>query len=119
MALKMPKADKETEAFFRSLLPVSEKIVIRPMFGQTAAFINGNLFAGIFGKQVFVRLSEEEGTVLMEEEGAARFAPMEGRPMRSYIVIPSSWVKEPRRARSWVERSLEWASAMPPKARKS
>jgi TfoX/Sxy family transcriptional regulator of competence genes len=119
MALKMPKADGETETFFRTLLPVREEIVVKPMFGQTAAFVNGNLFAGIFGKQVFVRLSEEDGTVLMKENGASHFAPMEGRPMRGYIVMPSSWTKEPKKARSWVAKSLGWVSAMPSKAKKS
>ena len=115
----MPKTDMETEAFFRSLLPVREEMVVKPMFGQTAAFVNGNLFAGIFGKQVFVRLSEEDGTVLMKERGASHFAPMEGRPMRGYIVMPSSWTKETWKARSWVVKSLEWVGAMPPKVKKS
>ncbi len=115
----MPKADAETEAFFRSLLPARKEIVVRPMFGQTAAFVNGNLFSGIFGKQVFVRLPEEDGAVLMKEEGARQFAPMEGRPMRSYIVMPSHWIREPRKARSWLEKSLDWVGALPPKAKRS
>lgn len=117
--MKMPRVDKETEAFFRSILPVREEVVVKPMFGQTAAFVNGNLFSGIFGKQVFVRLSEEDGAVLMKEAGTRPFAPVEGRPMRGYVVMPPSWIGEPRRARSWVAKSHEWVSAMPPKAKKS
>jgi TfoX/Sxy family transcriptional regulator of competence genes len=117
--MKMPKADKRTEAFFRSLLPAKADIVVKPMFGHAAAFVNGNLFAGTFGTQVFVRLSEQDGVILMKAKGASGFSPMEGRPMRGYIVMPSSWAKEPGKARSWVAKSLEWTSKIPPKPKKA
>ena len=117
--MKMPKADKKTETFFRSLLPAKDEIVIKPMFGHAAAFVNGNLFAGTFGKQVFVRLPEQDAVILMKETGSSGFAPMEGRPMKGYIVMPPSWTKQPGRARSWVAKSLEWTGKMPPKAKKA
>ena len=58
------------------------------MFGNDAAFVNGNLFAGLFGKDLFVRLSEMDQAELLGEKGASRFSPMEGRPMSGYIVVP-------------------------------
>lgn len=116
--MKMPKADEDTEVFFRSLLPGEKKIVVKPMFGHIAAFVNGNMFAGTFGRQVFVRLPDEEAALLLNEKGAAKFEPMKGRPMKSYIVIPGSWAGDETKARAWVSKSFSWVSAMPPKAKK-
>jgi len=117
--LKMPKADKEVEVFFRSVLPDDPRIIVKPMFGHAAAFVNGNMFAGTFGKEMFVRLSDGDGSVLMKEKGASGFAPMEGRPMKGYVVIPDSWTTTPAKARSWISKSLAWAGAMPPKKKKA
>jgi len=116
--LKMPKADKDTESFFRSLLPAKEEIVVKPMFGHIAAFVSGNMFAGTFGTQVFVRLSDEQSAALMKEKGATNFSPMEGRPMKGYIVLPPLWVDEETKARAWVAKALSFVSAMPPKPKK-
>lgn len=113
----MPKKDSETETFFRSLLPSSKEVTVKPMFGHVAAFVHGNMFAGTFGSQVFVRLSDEEGTVLLHEKGTTRFAPMEGRPMKGYVVIPVSWTNDKPKAREWVLKSFSWVSAMPPKSK--
>jgi TfoX/Sxy family transcriptional regulator of competence genes len=114
----MPEKDKKTETFFRSLLPAGGQIVVKPMFGHIAAFVNGNMFAGTFGTEVFVRLSDEEGLSLLKEKGATKFSPMPGRPMKSYIVIPPSWANDEAKARVWVAKSLSWATAMPPKSKK-
>jgi len=116
--LKMPKADRDTESFFRSLLPANEKIVVKPMFGHIAAFVNGNMFAGTFGTQVFVRLSDDEGALLMKEKEATKFSPMEGRPMKGYVVFPPAWLNEEVRARAWVVKSLSFVAAMPAKRKK-
>jgi TfoX/Sxy family transcriptional regulator of competence genes len=111
----MPKADKKVETFFKSLLPTDSRITVRPMFGHAAAFINGNMFEETFGERVFVRLSEKEGLVLMAERGAMPFAPMEGKPMKGYVVLPSSWSDDPARAKTWLQKSLKWVAEMAPK----
>jgi TfoX/Sxy family transcriptional regulator of competence genes len=54
----MPTCDPKIAALFETLLPIDERVVIRPMFGHKAAFVNGNMFTGTFGKHVFVRLDE-------------------------------------------------------------
>ncbi|MGD0636516.1 MAG: TfoX/Sxy family protein [Nitrososphaerales archaeon] len=116
--MKMPRPDSEDRAFFQSVLPKDPRIHVRPMFGNDAAFVNGNMFAGLFGKQLFVRLSAEDQAELLAEKGASRFAPMEGRPMSSYIVVPAAWRTSPKKVGAWVARSLAWSSGLPPKASK-
>ncbi len=53
----------------------------RQMFGSPAAFANGQMFAGIFGQQFFVRLSKQDRAELLKHSDAQIFNPMGGRPI--------------------------------------
>lgn len=116
--MKMPRPDSDDRAFFQSVVPKDPRVQVRPMFGNDAAFVNGNMFTGLFGEELFVRLSEEDQAELLKEKGASRFSPMEGRPMSGYIVVPKAWRANPAKASAWVARSLVWASGLPAKTPK-
>jgi TfoX/Sxy family transcriptional regulator of competence genes len=116
---EFPRPDIESKAFFASVVPDDPRVEVRPMFGNLAAFVNGNMFAGLFGAQVFVRLDEDEREVLLREPHASIFAPMEDRPMKEYVVLPAGWRKEPERALKWVRRALDRAAALPAKGEAS
>ncbi len=111
----MPKPDEASKAWFRSLVPEDPAVTVRPMFGNLAAFVNGNMFLALLGSDVAVRLSEEDRAELLAEEGAAPFEPMPGRAMKEYIVLPGDWRAARDRAEAWVERSLGWTAALPAK----
>ena len=119
--MSMPRPDGESKEFFASVLPDDPRVHVRPMFGNLAGFVNGNMFTGLFGNDVFVRLSEVDRAELLREDGASPFEPMPGRPMAEYVVLPRSWRDEPVRVRTWIDRSLSWAGQLPekkPKAKK-
>ncbi|MFL5737056.1 MAG: TfoX/Sxy family protein [Actinomycetota bacterium] len=113
--IKMPKLDADARAFFESVVPERPDVQIRPMFGQLSAFVNGNMFMGVFGTDVFVRLSEDDGDVLLKAGGRA-FEPMKGRPMRGYVILPDAWQRHRGKVNEWAGRSLDWAEELPPKA---
>jgi TfoX/Sxy family transcriptional regulator of competence genes len=112
---KMPKPTDETRDFFASVVPDHPAVTVRPMFGQLAAFVNGNMFMGIFGEDVFVRLPDDERDEL-RRAGGGPFEPMAGRPMKEYMVLPETWRDEPDRVREWAARSLDHAEGLPVKA---
>jgi TfoX/Sxy family transcriptional regulator of competence genes len=112
---KMPKSDAATAARFRAALPDNPDILVRPMFGHTAGFINGNMFAGTFGQDVFVRLDEGNRSKLLTAPGAMPFAPMKGRVMAEYVQLPRS--ADASMTASWVARALEWTATLPPKTK--
>jgi TfoX/Sxy family transcriptional regulator of competence genes len=116
--MKIPHADDDSKEFLRSILPNDPRITIRPMFGNISAFINGNMFTGLFGNDLFVRLSEESRRELLETKGASLLEPMKGKPMKEYVVIPKAWRNQHETVRIWVTRSLDWASKLPPKKTK-
>jgi TfoX/Sxy family transcriptional regulator of competence genes len=120
--MSFPRPDEELKAFFSSVIPVDPRITIKPMFGNLASFINGNMFAGLFGPQIFVRLQEQDRLRLLAEEGAMEFSPMPGRPMKEYVALPEKWGEEPDKIKKWIQLSVTWVETMPekvPKKRKS
>jgi TfoX/Sxy family transcriptional regulator of competence genes len=112
----MPKSDPKTAVLFRSLLPDDDRILVRPMFGHTAAFVNGHMFAGTFGTHVIVRLGEPRRAELLDVAGAKPFAPMPGRPMKEYVQLPPAMLDDRSAATAWVQRAFESTSKLPPKA---
>ncbi len=116
--MKIPRPDEGSKEFFGSVLPDDPRITIRPMFGNISAFVNGNMFAGLFGDDLFVRLSDESRKELLEEKGASLLEPMKGKPMKEYVVLPNAWRNQHETIRIWVTRSLDWTSKLPPKKTK-
>ena len=114
---KIPKASKESEAFLKCLVPADTGVTIRPMFGNLSAFVNGNMYAGVFGDDLFVRLSEDDAAALLKVKGASRFEPMKGRPMKGYVVVPRDWKGDAAKASPWVATALVWTRKMPSKGK--
>jgi TfoX/Sxy family transcriptional regulator of competence genes len=117
--MSMPKPDEESKAYFQSLVPDDPRIQSRPMFGNLAAFVNGNMFLALFGSEVAVRLSEDDRAELLRQAGASPFEPMPGRAMKEYVVVPATWRKSRKKADEWVGRSFAWTSQLPPKKKES
>jgi TfoX/Sxy family transcriptional regulator of competence genes len=91
----------------------------RQMFGYPCAFENGQLFAGLFGDGMFVRLSEPDRAALLKTPGATPFAPMAGRPMKEYVVLPPSMLEDEEAVKGWLGRGLGYAQSLPPKRPKA
>ena len=117
--MKIPHSDEKFEKFFRSILPDDPNVTIRPMFGNIAAFVNGNMFTGLYGEDMFVRLSDDDAKKLLTTKGASSFEPMKGRPMQGYTLIPRAWKSRPDLVRPWVSKSLNWTGKLPAKQKKA
>jgi hypothetical protein len=50
--MKIPKPSDDDRARFRSLVPEDTGVEVKPMFGNLGAFVNGNMFMGLFGPEV-------------------------------------------------------------------
>ena len=90
----------------------------RQMFGFPCAFEHGQMFAGLFGDGLFVRLGEEERLALLALPGAAPFSPM-GRASKHYVVLPPSMLEDEEAVKGWMRRSRAYAQTLPPKAKKA
>jgi TfoX/Sxy family transcriptional regulator of competence genes len=116
--VEMPKPTDADKEFFRSLVPDDPRVEVKPMFGNLGAFVNGNMFMGLFGADVGVKLADADREALLGEEGAGPFGPEE-RPMGGYVALPTSWRTGPANAERWITKALDHVGSMPPKAKKS
>jgi len=115
--MKMPKPSEHAKTAFSALAPDDPSITLRPMFGNLAAFVNGNMFSGLFGEDLFVRLPDDEAAQV-RRQGGRPFEPMPGHAMSGYVMVPATWQKKPDAVRAWVARALALTRAMPAKAKK-
>ena len=86
------------------------------MFGNLGAFVNGNMFMGLFGADVGLRLAPADREALLAIDGAGPFGPAE-RPMGGYVTLPPALAGADEGA-GWVQRSLAFVAEMPPKVAK-
>jgi TfoX/Sxy family transcriptional regulator of competence genes len=104
-------------AFSRALdrFPAAQQ---RKMFGQPAAFTNGQMFTGLFGPRWFIRVPDDAAQELLAMDGGGPFEVMPGRPMKGYVVLPPGVVADDTALRKWLEQSLSYTTSLPPKAKK-
>ncbi len=113
----MPKPSEEAKAAFSRLVPDQPAVTLKPMFGQLSAFVNGNMFCGIFGEELMVRLPEQE-IETVKKQGGRDFEPMAGHKMSGYVIVPGDWRTKPAPAVALIKKALAHASSMPAKAPK-
>ena len=111
----MPRPTDRDKDRFRALVPEGGGVEVKPMFGNLGAFVNGNMFAGLFGSDVGVKLDESALTELGGLPGSGPFGPAE-RPMGGYLTLPSTL--DDQQAAVWVERARAYVATLPPKSRK-
>lgn len=116
--MKMPRPSDNAKAAFTRLVPDEPAITLKPMFGQLSAFVNGNMFCGLFGDELVVRLPEAE-IIAVKKQGGRDFEPVAGHKMGGYVMVPGDWRGRPAPAVALIKRSLAVTRAMPAKAPKS
>jgi len=92
-------------------------VEVRKMFGSPAAFVGGNMTAGLHQDTFMVRLSESDRAERLAE-GWSTFEPMPGRPMREYVTLPADVTADIDATRGWIERAAGYVRTLPPKAAK-
>ena len=115
--MEIPKPSDADKDYFRAVLPDDPAVEVKPMFGNLGAFVHGNMFAGLFGPAVGVRLDDAAREELEGIDGSGPFGPAE-RPMGGYTSLPGTWRTKPEVAAQWVERALVHVSTLPPKIKK-
>ncbi len=110
--MKMPKPSEGAKAAFARIVPDEPAVTIKPMFGQVSAFVNGNMFCGIFGDELMVRLPEDE-IAKVKKQGGRDFEPMPGHKMGGYVIVPGDWRQKPPAA--LIKRALEATRKLPAK----
>ena len=109
--MQIPKPTDGDKSRFRSLVPDDPRVEVKPMFGNLGAFVNGNMFMGLFGADIGVKLPDAERTKLAKA-GGGPFGPDE-RPMSGYVTLPDPCT--PTRAKAWIGKALVYVGSLPDK----
>ena len=116
--MEIPRPTEDDKAFFRAVVPEDPRVEIKPMFGNLAAFVNGNMFMGLFGSDLGLKLPDADRERLLAEDGAGPYGPPE-RPMGGYVTAPAEWRSTPRTLEPWTAKALEYVAGLPPKKSKA
>jgi TfoX/Sxy family transcriptional regulator of competence genes len=112
--MHIPKPSESDKERFRLLVPDDGRVEVKPMFGNLGAFVNGNMFMGLFGSDIGVKLTGADQEVL-RQAGGGPFGP-EQRPMGGYVSLPAGIGEAD--ARRWAETALSYVAALPAKKKK-
>jgi TfoX/Sxy family transcriptional regulator of competence genes len=113
------KVPAEHHPLFYAALPKDPRVETMKMFGGVAAKVNGNIFAGLFGRSTMLWLSEAERAEVLALEGAAPFDPMGNGRASDKVMLPEAMMDDAEELRRWIGRAFKFAASQPPKAEKS
>jgi len=113
--MQMPKPTEADKERFRSGVPDDPRVEVKPMFGNLGGFVNGNIFMGLFGSSIGVKLAPADAERL-RAEGGGPFGPEE-RPMSGWVTLPPAIIGTTDGGR-WVAAALDHIATLPPKAPK-
>jgi TfoX/Sxy family transcriptional regulator of competence genes len=113
--MQVPKPTEADKERFRDLVPNDRNVEIKPMFGNLGAFVNGNMFMGLFGPDIGVKLNQSDEE-RVREAGGGSFGPAE-RPMGGYVSLPDS--ATPEQLGDWINSALAYVASLPPKQPKA
>ncbi len=112
---KWRKPDEQVIGIYQEVADKLIGIEQRKMFGCPCAFINGNMFFGVFEDKLFLRISEDQKEQLSTSFEIQPFSPS-GRVMKAYVTIP----KRLCRTRPCFLNGFKWGSNKPrPSPKKS
>jgi TfoX/Sxy family transcriptional regulator of competence genes len=111
------KSSPELIASFDRALPADARVERRKMFGYPAAFVNGNMMAGLHQENVILRLAEADRARLAAA-GGMPFEPTPGRRMREYMVLPDAMATDAKAMQVWLKQSFDFVARLPAKGAK-
>lgn len=112
--MRVPKPSDTSKALFRTVVERLDGAEVKAMFGNLGGFVNGNMFCGLFGDDLGVRLDSDNRAALLAA-GGSPFGP-EGRPMKEYVTVPAPWhhPNDPN-LNEWLSIAFDHVSQLPPK----
>ena len=112
--MQIPRPTEADKQRFRDLVPQDSRVEIKPMFGNLGAFVQGNMFMGLFGSDIGVKLTPADQDQV-RAAGGTPFGPAE-RPMGGYVSLPVAARSD--QLQEWIAAALSYVASQPPKGPK-
>ena len=113
-----PKPSQELDVLLTDAITGIDCIK-KKMFGAPVYWVNGNMFAGVHGSGIFLRLTEADRRKFMDKyDEASLFEPVPGHTMKEYVLVPAAVYDHPETFSVWLDKAFTSTAALPPKSPK-
>jgi len=111
--------DERLAERLRVKLAGRDDVTEKRMFGSQAFLVGGHLACAASGRDgLLVRVAPEAADEALDQPHAEPFV-MRGRPVEGWIMVRQDGFASDADLGAWVERSLAFVGALPPKAPKA
>lgn len=106
--------DEQLAGRIRDVVGEDPGVDERKMFGGIAFLLDGNMFVGVTGDDLMVRVGPEAWAACLAEPHA-REMDFTGRSMKGYVFVGADGTAEDQDLATWVGRALSFVGGLPPK----
>lgn len=107
--------DADLAARIRELIVDELDVTEKRMFGGLAFLVGGHMSVTVTGHgALMVRLEPDEAEQLLAE--GVEPVVMQGRTLSGWLTVDDSRLADDQELRDWVDRSVDFARSLPPKA---
>lgn len=104
----------DIDARIRKIVSTWEHTDDRKMFGGVCHLMRGNMFCGVHGDFLILRLGEENA---VNASGYAFVKPFDitGRPMKGWVMVGMEGFPGDEELKGWLELARDFVKTLPPK----
>lgn len=106
--------DEELAQRIRAIVGRRSGVSEKKMFGGLAFLVGGNMFCGVVGRDLMIRVGPDAYKKTLTRPHAR---PMDftGRPMKSLVYVSPEGIASADDLRVWVDQGLKFGRSLPPK----
>lgn len=106
--------DESLAARIRTVLARKKNIEEKKMFGGTCFLLHGNLLVGVWKDALIARVGPDIGKTALKEPFVREF-DITGRPMRNWVLVEPTGIKDHDQLSGWIERAMKFVKTLPKK----
>jgi len=92
---------------------------LRKMFGHKTFFVNGYMFAGVFGGTgIHLRVGQTIRDDAVERVTGAAYFEANGRVMKDHLLLTEQIFTDREILSDWLQKAYSYTSSLPPKQKK-
>ncbi len=95
----------------RPMVAGVEGVTEKRMFGGLAFLLRGNMFVGVHGQELMVRLNPVRAAAALGKPGISGFPP--GRPMNGWLLVDAGAIETAELLAAWVDQALRHVRTLP------
>ena len=84
------------------------------MFGGLSFLVQGNMFCGVVGDELMVRVGPDSYEAVLSRPHA-REMDFTGRALKGFVYVEKNGIESDKDLRAWVEQGLKYGRSLPAK----